>query len=110
MRKLIAALLCMLTPVVAGAGSSTGGSARSIIFTNDGHVIFWSTGARQNRPACAADNRWVFNATTPGGQVMLTGLMAGYPGRSMVIVGTGTCSWEGETVAYFYFDEVIVNP
>jgi hypothetical protein len=105
MRKLMAAILCLAAPLAASAGSSSSGKLHSLIFDKSGAVIFWSTGARSARPDCAADDRWVLDASTAGGKALLDGLLAAYSaGRSVVIVGTGGCGfgWSGEAIQYFY--------
>jgi hypothetical protein len=106
MRKLIAAVLCLFIPVVASAGSATGGKIHSLIFTKNGTVIFWTTGARSGVPGCAADDRWVlFVSETNNAQSMLSGLLAAYSaGKSISVVGTGRCDYEngGESMEFFY--------
>ena|SRR5437899_11563002 len=104
MRSFIVAILCLLAPAVAGAGTSAKGKPYSLLFTNDGRVVFWSTGAHAGRPSCAADDRWVINTYDLRGQGILAGLMMAYAsGKNIVIQGTGICEgWEGESVQYFF--------
>jgi len=106
MLRLIAAVLCLLIPVVANAGSSTGGKIHSLIFTKNGTVIFYTTGTRSDIPGCAADHRWVmFAAPYNNAQAMVSGILAAYSsGKSIAVIGTGACNFEngGEAVEYFY--------
>lgn len=106
----------ILTALAASIGISTSASAQSTGATGPigridmqtaggGKVIFYQGGNRSGVPACASNlnNRWAFDGTTPSGQATLSILLSAYmSGKSIQVVGMGTCSAWGDTETVNY--------
>jgi hypothetical protein len=107
MKGLLALVLLLASPAALAAGSNMAGKVGFIHTMGSGLVyvdIIEPIKARTNVPACSNyPVRFVFDATTAGGQVMFKALMAANDERTNIVVaGTGTCMPGGyEIVDYF---------
>ncbi|WP_368566250.1 hypothetical protein [Pseudoxanthomonas sp. UTMC 1351] len=78
---------------------------RHLHFMSSGAVLFHTTTARTDVPACAAGQttRWAIDANTAAGKAQLAGLLAAHAtGKKMSVFGTNTCTiWaDTESVSY----------
>jgi hypothetical protein len=106
MKRVLLATL-MLTSVSAFGGDAQPGTLSTVHFMSSGVVMVYTSGSRSNVPACAASfpSRFVVDGSTAGGKVQVSGLLTAYAaGKSVRIIGTGTCSVAGnsETIDFFY--------
>lgn len=94
----------------ANAGSAQGGTISAVTFTSNGTVSFMHSGQRVGVPGCVPPSltqRWGFDASTAGGKVMLSGLLAAYAAnKSVGIYGTGACSLWGDTETMSWFHTI----
>jgi hypothetical protein len=108
-KAIVAALALFAFTNPALAGSAPSGQLHSFIFAEDGIVLVWSTRAQVGAPSCATTpNRWVIDASTPGGKSVLAGLLSAYAlGKPVVILGRGDCvhGWASEAISSFYTDD-----
>lgn len=104
---LSASLLWISGLASAEASAATGVRITHIIPNRAGIVAVYLDTARVGLPACAGTTSvtFEFDATTPAGQAMLSGLLVAFSGNFPIdAVGTGTCDVGGGTVeslAYF---------
>jgi len=105
-KKLVAIILLLASPLAFGAGSTVGARIGFIHVMSDGFIyvdiksIFI---ARTNAPACSNyPVRYVFDGKTPGGQMMFRSLLMLHErGVRVWVAGTGTCALGGyEIVDY----------
>ena len=96
----------MLTTVSPAQASTSAAGTISNVLVEQGKVFFHQSGSRTATPACATVyNRWVFDASTPAGQAMMSALLT-FEARGVQIVVTGTAAcadWgDTESVSNFY--------
>lgn len=104
------AVLAATLPIgsVARASNSTPQRVYNITITDSGLVYFFQEGPnRTGYPACAGNfpTRWSFNASTPGGQSVLSTILTAYATNKPIYVsGKGVCDVAGDTesVGYLY--------
>lgn len=60
------------------ASDAATGTIYDILTHDSGNIFFNQTGSRTARPACATEDRWVFDAKTPTGQAMLAVLLTAH--------------------------------
>lgn len=92
---------------VAEASTSAPSKVYNITITANGIAYFFQEASRTGYPACAGNfpARWAFNASTPGGQAVLSTILTAYATNKPVFVaGTGACDVAGDTesVGYLY--------
>jgi hypothetical protein len=106
---MVGAVTCTATPAVAGSAGA--GNIYGLIIANNGVVLFNTSGARVEKPACVGPNldmRWAIDASTPAGQAQLAMLLNAYNTHKKIAVGgTHTCSaWsDTETVSIFWVQD-----
>ena len=103
-------LLAFVLSAIAYAGSAGSGVLSTVHFMSNGVVLLYTSGTRADVPQCAANfpSRFAVDATSAGGKVQLSGLLAAYAtGKRVTIIGTGNCSAYGdsETISYFYTND-----
>lgn len=77
-------------PCSAFANGSGSGTINFLLGVTSGHLLFGTT-VQTGHPACATDG-WAINASTPGGKLMASLLIAAQAaGRQVNVVGTGLC-------------------
>lgn len=110
MRTVLLGILALTVVVVAPqsvASVAWQGTLSDVHFMANGVVLVYTSGARQDIPACGAGKptRFALDSTTSGGKTQAAGLMMAYAsGKQAIIVGTGSCSvWpDSEAIDYFY--------
>ncbi len=113
MRKWTIALALITASISFSAKASTVSAVyvTSILPNASGTVYFTHTSTRSGVPSCGAinANRFAFDATTPGGQVMLSTLLTAFAAhKPLSIVGSTTCAApvsDTEGVSYFTVTE-----
>jgi len=110
MRALLAAgaafvSLAVLAPT-ALAGTAVG-KPYDPYFLPDGTVVVYVNGTHNSPPGCATYvGRFLLDATTTAGKVQLAGLLTAYTsGKTISVVGTGTCGQSSEIMSYFLIDD-----
>ncbi|WP_454828401.1 hypothetical protein [Pseudoxanthomonas wuyuanensis] len=104
MRKLVMALVVLFAlPVVASVTPGT--EVSNLLFMSGGVVLFHTSAARADVPACAAGQamRWAIDTNTASGKSQLAGLLTAHTtGKKVQVIGTDTCSiWaDTESVSY----------
>lgn len=95
-------------PTLASASTSTPGRASHVLVMNgNGKVFFNHSGSRNGTPTCASVQRWVFDASTPAGQAILSSLLTFETrGTQFSVNGTGACADWGDTETVSYIEEV----
>lgn len=80
------------------SASETGLGMISDIFSSAvGLTAFNQGGTRTAKPACATQDRWAIDTTTPAGQAMTAMLLTAYTtNRPIRIDGTGTCTLDSQ--------------
>jgi hypothetical protein len=98
----------LLLPTDPAAASVSSGGFISHVIVEAGKVFFSVSGSRNAVPACATiSGRWVFDASTPAGQAMMSGLLTFEArGIQVSVVGTGGCADWGDTESVFYIEEL----
>jgi hypothetical protein len=94
-----------LLMATSAQASSAAAGAISGLTAEQGRVFFTHSGTRTPLPSChtVAPNRWVINGTTAAGQAMISVLLTlQAQGKSITVMGTGSCpDWgDTETVEY----------
>lgn len=104
----LAAVLAAL-PIgsIANASTSPPSKVYNITITAGGIVYFFQEASRTGYPACAANftARWSFNASTTGGQAMLSTILTAYAtNKPIYVAGMGVCDVAGDTesIGYLY--------
>ncbi|PXA90690.1 hypothetical protein DMC25_02530 [Caulobacter sp. D4A] len=88
------------------AAASTAEYGKVTAFIQTGStVMFYTSGTRSTAPSCQGADvpaRWAIDVSTPAGQSMLSILLTAYSTqRTVKILGTGTCSVQGDTETVF---------
>jgi len=102
------AVVCLGLATPAAFAGTAVGKVYDPYFMYDGTVIVYVNGTHNSPPACATQvGRFIVDATTPAGKVLLSGLLTAYTtGKTVSVVGAGTCLGQSsETVLYFLVDD-----
>lgn len=95
-------------PVSAQASAVNNAKLTQLITNSVGAVFFTTNGERSGDPACDTMHRWIIAANTVQGQALASTVLSAYmAGRTVTVVGKGTCAtWaDSEDVDY-----VVVAP
>ncbi|MDE1150265.1 MAG: hypothetical protein PW843_27255 [Azospirillaceae bacterium] len=95
----VLSIIILFSENVAYAGSSDPGYITGIVVGNGGMLYFYSTGVREQQAACATlGGRYVLNASTLGGQSIMSTILAAYVTHQKVsVIGTGACAIWGDS-------------
>lgn len=108
-QRAVSSIAVLLTAAAPAAASNAGpGVASHVIAMNgNGKVFFNHSGARTAPPSCSIVARWVFDASTPAGQALLSTLLTFEArGAQFTINGSGACPDWGDTETVSYIEEV----
>lgn len=110
-RSLIATFIVVINfltiPNLARASDASFGYIANFNASSDGSGIltFTTNGTRTARPACAILDRWVIPANTSAGQFMASTILTALSMRKRIVIrGTGTCAFWGDTETVHYFN------
>lgn len=104
MRKLVMVLVVLLA-LPAAASISPETKIGNLHFMPNGAVLFHTSTARADVPACAAGQatRWAIDTNTAAGKAQLAGLLTAHTtGKKVQVFGTNTCSIWGDTESVSY--------
>lgn len=108
---LVAASLLAAVPTPVIASSAAIGSIYAIYGTNNGAVLFSTTGTRTQPRACqdpGGPHVFAIDASTTAGQAAVSVLLTAHAQNKRVTIwGSGNCSiWGGvETISYFLVED-----
>lgn len=111
MLRRISALTAAATTIFCGtpatASTSTGGVISHVLVLG-GKVFFDMSGSRSTVPSCATiPGRWVFDASNPSGQAMMSAMLTMEArGVRVAVAGTGACTDWGDTESVNYIEEL----
>lgn len=95
----IAAICATLVVPAAHASNADFGTISQFYGTNNGALMFSTSGTRTTAPSCSTNpQRFAIDASTTAGQAAASLVLTAYALHKQVyVVGTGTCSIWGDT-------------